>query len=60
MAPDTETQDNAPSWHTGEQGPSGTGHRTYKTMHKMSTPVNTSQVAPHTACATQRTERAHR
>ena len=52
------TKHNAPSEHTGEQEPSGPGHRTGNTTHPASTPVNRSQVAQDTAHATQRTERA--
>ena len=46
MAQDTaHTQHNAPSEHTGEQEPSGPGHRTWHTTHGASTSVNRSQVA---------------
>ena len=40
---------NTPSGHTGEQEPSGPGHRTSKTTHRAGTPVNRSQVAQNTA-----------
>ena len=40
-------QHRAPSEHTGEQGPSGPGHRTRNTKHQANTPVNRSQVANH-------------
>ena len=46
--------------HTGEQEPSGPGHRTRNTTPRAGTPVNRSQVAQDTAHATQHTERAHR
>ena len=36
---------NTPSEHTGEQEPSGPGHRTPNTAHRASTPVNKSQGA---------------
>ena len=57
MAPDTAhaTQHNKPSGHTGEEEPSGPGHRTHNTMHGASTPVNRSKVALDTAHAKQRT-----
>ena len=45
------TQSKAPSRDTGEQEPSGPGHRTSKTTHRVGTPVNRSQVAQHTAHA---------
>ena len=46
--------------HTGEQEPSGPGHRTRNTTHQAGTPVNGSQLVQDTAHATQHTERAHR
>ena len=52
-------QNDAPSGHTGEQEPSGPGHRTSKTTHQAGTPVNRSQVAQDTAHATQHAEPAH-
>ena len=45
---------------TGEQEPSGPGHRRHNTTNHAGTPVNTSEVAQDTAQAKQRTERAHR
>ena len=39
------TQHNTSSGHTGEQEPSGPGHRTSKATHQAGTPVNRSQVA---------------
>ena len=42
-------QHNAPSGHTGEQEPSGPGHRTSKATHRAGTLVNRSQVAQDTA-----------
>ena len=54
------TQHNTPSGHTGEQEPSGAGHRTRNTTHRVGTPVDRSQVAQDTAQAKQRTTRAHR
>ena len=54
------TQHNPRSGRTGEQEPSGPGHRTRNTTHRASTPVNGSQVAQETAHAKQHTERAHR
>ena len=53
-------QHSTPSGHTGEQEPSGAGHRTRNTTHRAGTPVNRSQVAGDTAQAKQRTKRAHR
>ena len=53
-------QNNAQNEHTGEQEPSGPGHRTDNTTHRASTAVNRSQVLQDTARARQRTERAHR
>ena len=53
-------QSNAQSRHTGEQEPSGSGHRTRNTAHPAGTPVNRSQVAYDTAHATQHAERVHR
>ena len=59
MAQDTaHTQHNMPSGHTGEQEPSGPGHRTSKTTHQAGTPVNRSQVAQDIAQAKQGTKRA--
>ena len=55
----THTQDSAPSGHTGEQEPSGPGHRPRRTAHRAGTLVNRSQVAQDTAHAKQRNERAH-
>ena len=46
MAQDTAHTGNTPSGHTGEQGPSGPGHRTSESTHQAGTPVNRSQVAP--------------
>ena len=54
------TQHNKPRGHTGEQEPSGPGHRTRKATHRSGTPVKRSQVAQDTAQANQHTERAHR
>ena len=54
------TQHNAPSGNTGEQEPSGPGHRTHNATHRAGTPVNRSQVAQDTEHTTQCTERAHR
>ena len=54
------TQHNTPTVCTGEQEPSGPGHRTCNATHRAGTTVNRSQVAQDTARATQRTERAHR
>ena len=48
------------SENTGEQEPSGPGHRTRNTTHRAGTPVNRSQEAQDTAHAKQHTERAHR
>ena len=50
------TQHNPPSGRTGEQEPSGPGHRTRNTTHRASTPVNRSLVAWDTAHAKQHTE----
>ena len=49
------TQSNAQSGHTGEQEPSGPGHRTRNTTYRAGTPVNRSQMAQDTAHAKQRT-----
>ena len=54
------TQHNKPSGRTGEQEPSGPGHRTRNATNHAGTPVNRSQVAQDTAQANQHTERAHR
>ena len=54
------TQHNTRSVHTGEQEPSGRGHRAGSTNHRAGTPVNKSQVAQETADTAQSTERAHR
>ena len=54
------TRSNTPSGRTGEQEPSGPGHRTRNIPHRAGTPVNRNQVAQATAHATQHTERAHR
>ena len=43
------TQHNTPSGHTGEQEPSGPGHRRHNTTKRASTPVNRSQEARDTA-----------
>ena len=53
------TQHNPPSGRTGEQEPSCPGHRTRNATHRVSTPVNRSQVAQDTAQAKQHTERPH-
>ena len=61
MAQDTaQPQQNAPSEQTGEQEPSGPGHRIRNTTHRAGTPVNRSQVAQDTAHATEYAKRAHR
>ena len=60
MAQDTAHTGNAPSGHSGEQEPSGQGHRTRKETHRAGKQVNRSQVAQDTAQAKQHTERAHR
>ena len=60
MAQDTTHATNTQSGHTGEQEPSGPGHRTRNTTNRAGTPVNSSQVAQDPAHATQHTERAHR
>ena len=44
--------------HSGEQEPSGKGHR--NTAYPACKSVNTSRVAKDTAHATEQTERAHR
>ena len=54
------TQHNTQSGHTGEQEPSGPGHRTHNTTHPVGRPVIRSQVAQDTAQAKQHIERAHR
>ena len=59
MARDTAHTGNAPSGHTGEQEPSGPGHRTSNSTHQAGTPVNKSQVAQGSAHATQHAEGAH-
>ena len=59
MAEYTTRATNRQSGHTGEQEPSGPGHRTRNTTHRAGTPVNRSQVARDTAHAKQHTERAH-
>ena len=46
--------------HTGEQAPSGQGHRTRNTTHQACTPVNRSQVAQDVEYTTKNTERADR
>ena len=51
---------NTQSEHTGEQEPSGRGHRTHNTTHRAGAPVNRSQEAQDTAHTKQHTERAHR
>ena len=51
---------NTQSGHTGEQEPSGPGHRTRNTTNHAGAPVSRSQVAQHTADAKQRTQQAHR
>ena len=48
------------SAHTGEQEPSGPGHRTLNTTHRAGIPVNRSQMAQDTAQAKQRTQGPHR
>ena len=48
MAQGAAQQHNATSVHTGEQEPSGPGHRTRNTTRRASTTVNRSQVAPDT------------
>ena len=53
------TQQHTQRKHTGEQKPSGAGHRTRNTTHQASTPVNRRQVAQDTAHATKHSERAH-
>ena len=60
MARDTAYTDSTRSGHTGEQEPSGPGHRTRKETHRARTPVNRSQVAQDTPQAKHHTERAHR
>ena len=49
---------NIPSGHTGEQEPSGPGHRARNATHRTGTPVNRSPVAKDTAqmCAPRATE----
>ena len=54
------TQRNALSGPTGDQEPSGAGHRTLNTAREASRPVTRRQVAQDTAHATQRTKPAHR
>ena len=51
-------QHNAPSGHTGEQEPSGPGHRTGHTRYRAGTLVNRSQVVQDTVHATKSTMRA--
>ena len=53
-------QHNTLSEHTGEQEPSGPGHRRRKATHRAGTPVNRSQVVQDTAHTKQHTEWAHR
>ena len=53
-------QHNTPSGHTGEQEPSGPGHRTRNTTRRAGTLLNRSQVAQDTAQAKQHTEGADR
>ena len=53
-------QHNTPRAHTGEQEPSGPGHRTPNTTHRAGTPVNRSELAQDTAHATEHTRPAHR
>ena len=60
MAQDTAHTGNAPSGHTGEEEPSGPGHRTRKATDLAGTGVNTSQVAQDIAQAKQHTAWAHR
>ena len=60
MAQDTAHTGNTASGHTGEQEPSGPGHRTRKATHQAGTPVNRSKVAKDTAQAKQHADRAHR
>ena len=55
-----QTHHNTASLHTGDQEPSGPGHRTCNTTHGACIPVNRSQVAEDTAQATQHTEDGQR
>ena len=59
MAQDTGHTGNAPSGHTGEQEPSGPGHRKRITTHQAGTPVNRSRVIGTRHKQKQRTKRAH-
>ena len=52
------TQQNTLRGHTGEQEPSGQGHRTHNTTHRAGTRMNRSQLA-NNKDTTQHTERAH-
>ena len=53
------TQHKRQSGHTGEQEPSGPGHRTRNTTNHAGGPMNRSKVAQDTADAKQRTEGAN-
>ena len=53
------TTQHTPRGHTAEQEPSGPGHRTHRTTHRTSTPVNRSYVAQDTAHTAQHTEQTH-
>ena len=53
------TQHNTRSGHTGEQEPSGPGHRKRNTTHRAGTPQDRSQGAQDTAHQIQHTEQAH-
>ena len=54
------TQHNTQSKHTGEQEPSGQGHRTRNATHRVGTLVNKGQVTQDTAQVTQQLGRTHR
>ena len=54
------TQHNTQGGHTGEQEPSGPGHRTCNATNHAGALVDRSQVAKDSADAKQRTKRAHR
>ena len=60
MAQEAQAQHNIQGGHTGEEEPSGPGHRTSKANDGARTPVNESQVAQDITHTTQHTERAHR
>ena len=53
------TRHSAPIVDTGEQEPSGAGHRRGNRTHRAATPMNGNHVANDSAHSTQRTERAH-